>query len=184
MKLIVGLGNPGARYEFTRHNLGFLVVQELAERHGVVIGEKRFRCRLGRGKIGDTEAVLALPQEFMNLSGLAVRDLLSGLSLDLESLLVVHDDIDLPLGKIRKKLRGGDAGHRGIRSIIVEVGSEEFMRLRVGIGRPPEGEDPADYVLSPFFEEEIAAAEEQISRAARRLEEIISGGPESQAPSR
>ncbi|MBI3014099.1 MAG: aminoacyl-tRNA hydrolase [Candidatus Tectomicrobia bacterium] len=177
MKLIVGLGNPGRRYELTRHNIGMMVVRELARRHRVTLTEKRCHCFLGKGKVDGLDVILALPQEFMNRSGQPVRDLLKEFSLSLEDLVVVHDDIDLALGKIRKKLRGGDAGHRGIRSIIEEVGSAEFVRLRVGIGRPAEGQDPAEYVLEPFSPGELDLASEMISRAVQRLEEIAVGTP-------
>jgi len=177
MKLIVGLGNPGRRYEHTRHNTGMLVVRALARERQIALTERRCGCLLGRGKIAGAQVILALPQEFMNRSGQPVRELLEEFSLSLEDLVVVHDDIDLALGKLRKKLRGGDGGHRGLRSIIEEVGSAEFVRLRVGIGRPAQGQEAAQYVLEPFSPQELDRASAMISRAVQRLEEIAAGTP-------
>ena len=129
MKLLVGLGNPGIQYELTRHNIGFLVLDELAIRHGIRISKKAYHSRYGEGKIAEEEVILLKPMTFMNLSGKAVRSLLEEGRFSLRDLLVVHDDIDLPLGTIRKKKKGGDAGHKGIRSIIESVESPPFFSL-------------------------------------------------------
>lgn len=165
MKLIVGLGNPGARYEGSRHNIGFLVVDRLAAAHHILISTKRFKAILGKGWIDSQEVVLFKPMTFMNLSGEAVKKARHFFRTGPEDLIVIHDDLDLSLGRLRFKVRGGDGGHLGVRSIIESIGANNFLRLKVGIGRPPRGVDPAEYVLNPFDIVEQSCLETALNQA-------------------
>ena len=150
MKLIVGLGNPGQAYRWTRHNLGFLLIDELAGRNGIEIGRRGLESEYGRGKIRGEEVLLAKPQTFMNRSGEAAARLLRFFKVPPEDLIIIHDDLDLPCGKIRIRLQGGHGGHQGVKSVIEAVGSDGFLRVKIGIGRPSDPRwDPADYVLEP-----------------------------------
>ncbi len=177
MRIIAGLGNPGPRYERTRHNIGFMVVDALADRHGLRFGPQKFGAITARGRIAGQEVLLAKPLTFMNLSGRALAPLLAFHKLAPADLLVVHDDLDLAFGRLQIRERGGDGGHNGLRSIIAELGDPGFLRLRVGIGRPPDGrQDPADYVLSPFAPEEVPALEAVIGRAGEAVEAILRDG--------
>lgn len=156
MFLVVGLGNPGKEYEKTRHNAGFIAVERLASEYGIAIKKKECSALTGSGKILGQSVILAKPQTYMNRSGEAVRCLVKSYGIDLEKLIVIYDDIDLPLGKIRIRTRGGSGGHRGVASIIAELGTSDFPRIRLGIGRP-EGRqaDVVQYVLSPFETDEF-----------------------------
>jgi len=166
VKLIVGLGNPGALYEGNRHNIGFLVADRLAAANHILISKKRFKTILGKGLIDSQEVVLIKPMTFMNLSGEAVKKALLFFRSGVEDLIVIHDDLDLSLGRLRFKVRGGDGGHLGIRSIIESIGANTFLRLRVGIGRPPKGMDPAEYVLNAFNVLEQPYLERVLDQAA------------------
>ena len=141
MKLIVGLGNPGKRYERTRHNIGFSVVDRLAFRNGLKLNEKRDQALIAEWSVDGERVVLAEPQTFMNRSGTAVRDLLDEYHGSPDDLIVVYDDLDLPLGRIRLRGQGSAGGHRGVLSILEHLPGAGFFRVRVGIGRPPEGAD-------------------------------------------
>lgn len=155
MKLIVGLGNPGRTYANSRHNVGFMCLNHFARAHGIRFDKKQGKARVGSGEVAGSQVVLAKPQTYMNQSGQAVRQLLKRYNLSPDDLLVIVDDLDLPLGKIRLRQGGSAAGHKGVESIITELGSQDFPRLRVGIGRPPtEAEDIIAYVLSDFTPEE------------------------------
>jgi peptidyl-tRNA hydrolase, PTH1 family len=178
VKLIVGLGNPGKRYERTRHNLGFLVVDRLAQQHRIDVKKKLCDALVGDWRDDGERIVLAKPQTFMNRSGLAVKGLLHEYCGTAGDLLVAYDDLDLPLGRIRIRAKGSAAGHRGILSILENLGGAPFSRLRVGIGRPPEGVDPADYVLSPFSSEQVAERDTVVGRAAEALECFLRDGPQ------
>jgi peptidyl-tRNA hydrolase, PTH1 family len=178
MKAVFGLGNPGTGYEKTRHNIGRMVVASWARRAGITIAGRRFEARMGTGTIGDLEVIAALPQTYMNLSGRSVARVASYYGLDPADIIVVYDDMDLDLGRIRIRPRGSDGGHRGIRSIIEELGSPEFARLRVGIGRPPEGDDTVDFVLTPFSAEEHTIIDGTIERAREALTVILTHGVE------
>lgn len=169
MKWLVGLGNPGAKYELTRHNVGFMLADNLALAHGLSWKEKRFQAEIARGQISGQEALLARPLTFMNLTGRAVAKLAAHFNLPVSDLIVIHDDIDLPLGKIRIRKGGGDAGHQGVRSIIEYLGDPEFLRLRLGVGRPPPGQDPADYVLSLFTDDEM----DELNRMVALAQEAV-----------
>ncbi len=176
MKMIVGLGNPGIRYEWTRHNIGFQVVDRLASLNHITLGSRRFKALYGVGSIGAQQVVLAKPLTFMNLSGDSVRKLIDYFEVGMEDLVVVHDDLDLPVGRIRIKRKGGDGGHQGIRSIIESLGGNNFLRLKVGIGRPPKGKEAAEYVLEPLDETERSEFEGVLSPAAESLEAIVLKG--------
>jgi PTH1 family peptidyl-tRNA hydrolase len=177
VKLIVGLGNPGRSYSKHRHNVGFRVVDLLGERHGISIDKRSFGALVGTGSIHGQEVLLAKPQTFMNLSGDAVAPLVGYYKLEPEHLIVVHDDIDLDLGVLKIVKGAGDGGHNGVRSIIGALGSKEFYRVRVGIGRSPPGVDPADYVLAPFDERgEAGDAASSIERAGEAVETLIKEG--------
>jgi len=156
MKFVVGLGNPGLRYARNRHNVGFQIVDAFAAAHGLRFDRFQFKARIADGRLDDQRFLLIKPQNFMNLSGEAVRPLVSFYKIDLADLLVVYDDLDLPLGRLRLRPFGGAGGHNGMRSLIHHLGSDRFPRLRVGIGRPSGSMDPADYVLQDFTPDEEA----------------------------
>ncbi len=176
MWLIVGLGNPGSRYSKTRHNVGFEVVDRLSSSRGIPLRPYDLFSS-GKGHIGGIEVILLKPLTFMNKSGIAVREALYKYSIALEKTIVVHDDLDLELGLIRLKKNGGSGGHRGIESIIVETGSRDFIRVKIGIGRdslvPPDV-----YVLSRFNSSETERIESSLSQAESAIESIVVEGIE------
>jgi PTH1 family peptidyl-tRNA hydrolase len=175
LKLIVGLGNPGPRYVNNRHNVGYQVVARLAERHDMTFTRVMFKACITTGDIAAERVVLARPLTFMNLSGQAVRPLLHWYHLYLAELLVIHDDLDLPLGRIRLRNKGGSGGHKGMRSIIQTLNSEDFPRLRIGIGRP-ERADPQGYVLQDFTSQQLTTMGEAYDRAVTAVECFVSSG--------
>lgn len=180
MKLVVGLGNPGREYEETRHNAGFLVVDYLACSEGLAFAASDFHAALARGRVTGEEVLLAKPQTYMNLSGLAVCALVRWYKLDpSKDLLVVSDDLDLPLGRLRLRARGSHGGHRGLLSIISELGTSDFARLRLGIGRPENGDDAKDKVLGVFSEEEGRILDEVIAAAAAAIRTWLTEGVEA-----
>ncbi len=157
--LIVGLGNPGRKYAQTRHNAGFMLVDRLAERLGLRFRRMQFKALITDGRFQGRKIILAKPQTYMNLSGQAVRPLVRFYQIPAANLLVAYDDLDLPLGALRLRPKGGHGGHKGMRSIIEHLGTQEFPRLRLGIGRPPGRMDAADYVLQPFSPAEMELME-------------------------
>jgi peptidyl-tRNA hydrolase, PTH1 family len=177
MKIIVGLGNPGRTYERTRHNAGFMALDELARNLRVDSTQEKHHALIGKARIDSEEAVLVKPQTFMNDSGRAVAAILRDAYKTISDLIVLHDDLDLPLGSVRVKIGGGHGGHNGLRSIIEYLGSSEFIRVRIGISRPALNMDAADYVLSPFLAEERPAASEAIAKAAETVRRIVVEGP-------
>ncbi|RLC65961.1 MAG: aminoacyl-tRNA hydrolase [Chloroflexi bacterium] len=177
--LIVGLGNPGSRYAGNRHNAGFRCVEQFAAACNLTFDERRNRALITRGAIGGRGVILAKPQTFMNESGRAVAPLVRFYRMPLERLLVVYDDLDLPLGTLRLRPEGGSGGHRGVQSIIDHLGSREFPRLRIGIGRPPGRMDPAAYVLQDFSAEEEPLVEETLERAVAAIEAWLCEGIEA-----
>lgn len=172
----MGLGNPGRRYRGTRHNVGADVVDRLARRAGIVIDEDAGFALVGRGKIAGARVLLAKPQTYVNVSGAAVRDLRRRHRLRPPDIFLVVDDLDLPLGRIRLRAEGSAGGHNGLRSIIEALGTTTFPRLRVGIGRPPEGLDPAEHVLTRFSLAERAILDAVLDRAAEALEAAVVEG--------
>jgi peptidyl-tRNA hydrolase, PTH1 family len=178
MKLIVGLGNPGEEYATSRHNVGFRCIRALARKHHIELDQKRSQARLGQGQIGGQAVVLARPHTYMNLSGLAVRGLLQWLRLAPSDLIVVYDDMDLPLARLRLRSSGSAGGHRGMQSIMDSLGTSEFSRIRVGIGRP-EGNAAVDYVLGDFTAAERKLMEEAYSRVVEAVGIIVADGLEA-----
>jgi peptidyl-tRNA hydrolase, PTH1 family len=176
VKVIVGLGNPGETYQWTRHNIGFQVLDRLAEESHISLRHKRFKTHYGKGSLHSLDVLLVQPQTFMNLSGLAVKGVMQYYKAGPEDLMVIHDDLDLPFGALRIKRWGGDGGHQGVRSIIDSLGGNTFLRLKVGIGRPPRGMDAADYVLRLFDEVQRRQLDEVLTRAAECLVVMISEG--------
>ena len=177
MRLVVGLGNPGTRYRDTRHNLGFMVVDELAERWRFSVGGKRLHAEMGTGQIAAERVVLAKPQTYMNASGDAVAKIRRLHRLDPPEILAVYDDLDLPVGRVRLKGDGGAGGHNGMASLIAVLG-KGFPRLRIGIGRPPGGADPVEYVLERFTTSEAPVIREAVLRAADGVESWLAHGVE------
>ncbi len=181
MNLIVGLGNPGRKYRLTRHNTGFLVVDELARRNGIGLEERRYKTRFGRGLIKEHEAILAKPLTFMNLSGLAVSRIMEAFNLAEKDLIVIQDDVDIDFGRIKIRQGGGHGGHKGIESIQGVLGSSGFVRIKVGIGRPREPRDLSDYVLEPFNDVERSLLSEIVGRAAEAIEMLLHEGVQKAA---
>lgn len=173
--LIVGLGNPGPQYAGNRHNAGFRCLARFADRHGLRFSFYRFRASLAEGRVAGRTTLLARPLTYMNESGQAVAPLVRRYQVDLGNLLVVYDDLDLPLGRIRLRARGSGGGHRGLESIIRHLGTTEFPRLRIGIGRPAHG-DPIDYVLSDFRAEEEPLVVAACERAVEAMDCWLSEG--------
>jgi peptidyl-tRNA hydrolase, PTH1 family len=177
--VVVGLGNPGPRYERTRHNAGFMLVELLAAAHDIELGRERHGARVGEGRIAGKRCLLAQPQSFMNLSGDPVRRILSFTGVEPASLLVAHDDLDLPLGRLRLRRGGGAGGHRGIASILEHLGDPSFARLKIGVSRPPVGVPAEAYVLQEFAAGERETLREVLARAAAALEVYLSRGMEA-----
>jgi len=171
MKLIVGLGNPGLGYARNRHNIGFMCLRHFAKTHGIKLDKKQGKARIGRGEAAGSEVMLARPQTFMNHSGDAIIRLVDRLKLEPQDLIVIHDDMDLPLGRIRIGRGSGSGGHKGAGSIIYSLGRQDFVRVRVGIGRPEAAteDDIIAYVLSDF----TATEKEAIDRAIPQVTEAI-----------
>ncbi len=166
MRLVIGLGNPGRRYRGTRHNIGHEVLDQVAQTHGVAIKTDDGWAEVGRGTIGGHRVILARPQTYMNVSGTAVADLRRRHRVAPQDLLVVFDDLDLPVGTVRVRGQGSHGGHNGLRSVIDALGTTGFPRVRVGVGRPAEGVDPADYVLERPTPEERTLLDDAVGRAA------------------
>ncbi len=177
--LIVGLGNPGPRYAPNRHNAGFRCVDLLAQRHNLTFDRLQHRALVATGTIAAQRVVLAKPLTYMNLSGLAVKALVRAYRVPLDRLMVVYDDLDLPPGTIRLRPRGGAGGHKGMRSIISQLDTQDFPRLRIGIGRPPAGWDPADYVLSDFTPDELPLFRAAAENAIQAIECWLTDGLEA-----
>ena len=177
MKLIVGLGNPGRGYANNRYNVGFMCLNYFAKKQGIRLDKKRSKARIGIGEVAGTKVAVAKPQTYVNLSGQSVCLLVKKFDINLNDLLVIQDDLDLPLGKIRIRQGGSSAGHKGVNSIIAELGSQDFIRIRVGIGRPSvtgdstetSEDDIINYVLSDFTPDE----KQPITQAITRVSEAI-----------
>ena len=176
MYLIAGLGNIGLKYKKTRHNVGFQVVEQLCQRNHIRMGKKQFRAKTGMGYIGDSPVLVIKPETYMNLSGYSVVEARDYYRIDGQQLIVIYDDIDLEVGKIRIKGKGSAGTHNGMRSVIQELGTQEFIRVRVGIGKAPGYMKLAGYVLGKFSKEETEIMEQAYVNAARAVEEIIQNG--------
>ena len=176
--LVVGLGNPGEEYESTPHNLGFLVIDRLAESHAIRVRRKENTSFVGLGEAGGKQVALAKPQTYMNLSGPAVAGLLERYELTPGRLIVVYDELDLPWGSMRIRLKGSAAGHKGVKSLIGSLGTNEFVRVRLGVWptRQSGGRDGAGFVLAPFKRAQKQEVEEVVARAAEAVESILAEG--------
>lgn len=180
MYIIAGLGNPTYQYAMTRHNVGFRVIEELAQRNNIALNNSRYKAISGAGTVGGRKALLLLPQTYMNLSGDSIAEAVNFYKIDVaDELLVVYDDISLDIGQLRIRAKGSAGGHNGIKSIIARLGTMDFMRIKVGVGEKPEGWDLADYVLSRFSDEEAPVMDEGITNAARAAEILLSDGIET-----
>lgn len=181
MRLLVGLGNPGPRYFGTRHNLGFELIDRFAARHGVAVNQARAHGQFGEGRVAGTACALFKPMTYMNLSGAAVAPLLAELPACIpeQDLLLVYDDLDLPCARLRLRKQGGPGGHNGVASVVDALGSEEFARLRFGIGRPPPGGSISDHVLSPFEPDEREAVDRQMDLALALLDCFVEDGADA-----
>ena len=177
-KIIAGLGNPGSRYKGTRHNVGYMVLAEWAKRHARGRASKRFSSEVLEVSFGGKNLLLLSPLTYMNLSGDAVSSAMRFYRLEPAELLVICDDVDLPTGRIRFRAEGGSGGQKGLKDVIAKIGTERFARLRVGIGRPPESMDTADYVLSTFSVSERGTMDEAIGRAADAVACWVENGPQ------
>lgn len=177
--LIAGLGNPGEQYAFTRHNAGFLALDEIASRAGIRVKSLKFKSLYGTGQIAGKKVVLIKPQTFMNASGEALRDAAQFYKIPMEKVIVLYDDISLDVGRLRIRRKGSDGGHNGIKSILYLTGSDQFPRIKLGVGKKPHPEmDLADWVLSRFTKEEGKLLEEAIDKAAQALELMIQDNTE------
>ncbi len=174
--LIVGLGNPGAPYTATPHNLGYMVVEILAEQEGLPLSKKTHQARWGKGRLAGAAVILAQPTTYMNLSGRAVISLLRYFDLSGAELVVIHDDLDLPGGRVKLAWDGGAGGHKGVLSVAAALGTPEFYRVKLGIGRPPPGLAPEDFVLRPFPRAEWDAAAALVDRGAQAVVTLITAG--------
>ena len=179
MYIIAGLGNPGGRYEHTRHNVGFEVIDILADRMGLCVDEKKHKGLCGRGVLEGQKVILLKPQTFMNLSGESVRAAADFYKVEPENILVIYDDVSLEPGQLRIRGKGSAGGHNGIKNIIEQLGSEEFMRIRIGVGEKPEKWDLVDYVLGHFPKEEEPLIREALERISKACECIIAEGIEA-----
>ena len=178
MYIIVGLGNPGKKYENTRHNMGFIAVDLIAEEYGIKIEKLKFKALYGEGKIGSEKVILVKPQTFMNLSGESVREITNFYKLPIENLIVIYDDIDIPTGTIRLRARGSSGTHNGMRNIIYLLNDDGFPRVRVGTGKMEGGkiEDLINYVTSGVSKEEVKPLEEALTKAAKSAADIVING--------
>lgn len=178
--VIAGLGNPRKEYENTRHNIGFAVIDMLAEKHGIRLNEGKHKGLIGKGLIGGEKVILVKPLTYMNLSGECIREVLQYYKVDKESgLIVVHDDVSLCPGMIRVRKKGSAGGHNGLKNIILHLGSETFQRVKVGVGEKPPGYDLAEYVLGHFPESEKAVMEKAKAEACAAVETIITDGADA-----
>lgn len=180
MYLIVGLGNPGREYQNTRHNIGFEVIETLAEEEKIVMLEHKHKAVIGKGYIGGEKVILAKPQTYMNLSGESVRQILDYYKInEKENLIVVSDDISLPPGKLRIRKKGSAGGHNGLKNIIAHLGHDEFMRVKMGVGEKPAGFDLADYVLGHYSTEERKVMDRARKDGAEAVHSIMADGVEA-----
>lgn len=180
MYIITGLGNPEKKYVNTRHNIGFDVIDAIAEKNDIVLGEKKHKAVIGKGIVAGQKAVLVKPLTYMNLSGESVRSVIDFYKVDVKSeLIVISDDVSLDMGQIRIRKRGSDGGHNGLKNIIMHLGHDEFIRVRMGVGEKPPRVDLADYVLGHFSTKEREVMNESARTAALAIETVIVEGPDA-----
>lgn len=178
MKLIVGLGNPGMQYAATRHNIGFEVIDSIAETYNIQIVKNKYKALIGEGTIAGEKVILMKPQTYMNLSGEAVKACMDFHKISPKDLIVAYDDISLELGQLRLRASGSAGGHNGIKNIIAQIGTQEFPRVKFGVGEKPAGWDLANYVLGRFSEEEMKVIGPRIGDAVKAIETIVDSGIE------
>jgi len=176
IRLVAGLGNPGKAYAMSRHNAGFMVMDELASQFDIAMKQLRHDARFGTGKIADIKTVLAKPLAYMNRSGPPVRSLVKEYGVLIEDMLIIHDDMDLEFGRLKIKEKGGHGGHKGIKSLMDVFGTGDFVRLRIGIGRPLFDTDPSDHVLGRFSKEETRMLPEVLNRSTEAVVTILREG--------
>jgi len=176
MYLIVGLGNPGSKYDTTRHNIGFEVVERVAYDNDIKINIKKHKGLIGQGMIGKEKVLVVKPQTYMNLSGECISELLNFYKEDKKNLIVIYDDTSLDVGALRIRTKGSAGGHNGIKSIIQHLGTNEFTRIKVGVGEKPPGWDLANYVLGRFTSEELPEIVKIVEQASKATEKIITDG--------
>ena len=180
MYIIAGLGNPGKEYENTRHNVGFGVIDKLADQENITVLERKHKAVIGKGYVEGQKCILAKPRTFMNLSGESIRELIDYYKADEKTqLVVISDDISLEPGQIRIRKKGSAGGHNGLKNIISHLGHDSFIRIRMGVGEKPKGYDLADYVLGHFSGEEKKVMEEAAAKAADAIRTIIAKGPDA-----
>ncbi len=170
MKVFIGLGNPGKKYEDTRHNVGFMTIDKISKEWGIPVQQNKFRALVGEGFVGTQKVLLVKPQTYMNLSGESVHEILTFYKLTADDIIVIYDDLDLPVGKLRLRAKGSAGGHNGIKSIIAHLSTQEFNRIKIGIDRPRPGGSVSDYVLHAFPKSEMPAINEAIENAALACE--------------
>ena len=175
MKMIVGLGNPGSKYKETKHNIGFITLDEFAVQHNMAFNKTKFEAVYAEGFIGTEKILLVKPQTFMNDSGRAVRPLMDYYSIPIEDLVVVYDDMDMPVGKIRLRQKGGAGGHNGIKSLIQHLGTQDFNRIRIGVGRPQHNMTVIQHVLSPFSKDDHAEMLHSVKESVDAIDHFIKG---------
>ena len=173
MYVVVGLGNPGKQYDKTRHNVGFDVIDILAEEYGISVSKIKHKALIGEGRVGTEKVLLVKPQTYMNLSGETLIDIYNYYKIDMENIIVIYDDIDLDVGKIRIRKKGSGGTHNGMRSITKCLGSTDFPRVRVGVSKPRPGQDLADFVLSRFRKEEADDVQLGLEKAAKSVDVMI-----------
>ena len=176
MYLIAGLGNPGTEYAGTRHNMGFSVVTELSDRYNIPVKFREKKAMIGKGFIGTEKVILAMPLTYMNLSGESIRPLMDYYHIDAAHLIVAYDDIDLDIGKLRVREKGSAGTHNGMKDVIRMIGTNDFMRVRVGVGHKPDYMDLKDFVLSRFKKEELEAVRESVKLAADAVVMMVEDG--------
>jgi PTH1 family peptidyl-tRNA hydrolase len=180
MYIIAGLGNPDRQYQNTRHNVGFDVIDVIADKYDIAMGERKHKAIIGKGYIAGQKVVLVKPQTYMNLSGESIRDVIDFYKVDEKSeLIVISDDVSLDVGRIRIRKKGSAGGHNGLKNIMKHLGHDEFIRMRMGVGEKPSGYDLADYVLGHFTQKEREVMDAGIQNAAAAIEIMITQGPEA-----
>lgn len=179
MYLIVGLGNPGDKYTFTRHNAGFLAIDYISQKHNIEIKKLKHKAMIGEGIISGKKVVLAKPQTFMNLSGESIRELVSWYKVEQKNIIVIYDDVSMPVGSLRIREKGSAGGHNGIKSIILNLNSDEFPRFKLGINEKPSEYNLADYVLGKFTSTEQKVMFDTFEKANLAVEEFITNGIQS-----
>ncbi len=175
MYVIAGLGNPGKKYENTRHNMGFITIDQLAEKHNIKTDKLKFKALVGEGRIAGQKVLLVKPQTYMNLSGESIREVMNFYKLEPENLIVIYDDIDIEAGTLRIRKFGSAGTHNGMKSVVYQLQSDRFPRIRLGIGRQKKG-DPGNFVIGGFSKEEVPVLEEAVNHAVLAIECIIEDG--------